>query len=388
MPARFVRLTRPSIRRLKPGERITEHGITAERLADSDIRYSVNVMVDGQRIHRVIGRESEGVTRTQAEDFIEARRADAREGRLSLPKGRKLHLTFDKAANIYLADLKEMGGKDFANNQQHLRSHLVPYFGDMRIDVISTFTVQKFQKHCRQKGLSESTINRILATYRRMSRRLVEWNKVPAHLPMVKLRKEDNRRTHIISPEEEEKLLSAALADSNSYIWLFIKMGLATALRHSEILGARFDNFDPAQRRLRVKVKGGKWRKQPLTRGITEILIQEREMANDSDGWIFPNPTTRTGHMDRIVKAFRRTVTRAGLNPTVVTPHTMRHSAITRLAQTGADIKTIQEFSGHESLEMVMRYTHAQDAVVDSALDRMEGGTLIEHPKAKKPSKS
>ncbi len=88
MTLRFLRLDRPSIRRLKTGEKLTEHGITAECLDDGDVRYSVNIMVDGARIHRVVGRESEGVTRTQAEDFIEKVRTEAREGRLSLPKGR------------------------------------------------------------------------------------------------------------------------------------------------------------------------------------------------------------------------------------------------------------------------------------------------------------
>ena len=37
----FERLTRPAIRKLKIGERITEHGITAARLPDGDLRYSV-----------------------------------------------------------------------------------------------------------------------------------------------------------------------------------------------------------------------------------------------------------------------------------------------------------------------------------------------------------
>jgi len=46
MALRFSRLDRPAIRRLKLGEKITEHGITAERLADGDLRYSVDVMVD------------------------------------------------------------------------------------------------------------------------------------------------------------------------------------------------------------------------------------------------------------------------------------------------------------------------------------------------------
>jgi TPR repeat protein len=53
-------------------------------------------------------------------------------------------------------------------------------------------------------------------------------------------------------------------------------------------------------------------------------------------------------------------------------------------AAQGADIKTIQEFSGHESLEMVMRYAHAQDRAVNSALDRMEQRTVVEHPASQK----
>ena len=44
-------------------------------------------------------------------------------------------------------------------------------------------------------------------------------------------------------------------------------------------------------------------------------------MAGDRGVWIFPNPLAKTGHVDRMVKAFRRTVKRAGLDPAVVTPH-------------------------------------------------------------------
>ncbi len=61
----------------------------------------------------------------------------------------------------------------------------------------------------------------------------------------------------------------------------------------------------------------------------------------------------------------------------------MRHTAITWLAETGADIKTVQEFSGHESLEMVLRYAHAQDRAVDRALEKLERRTVVEHPTAR-----
>ena len=50
----------------------------------------------------------------------------------------------------------------------------------------------------------------------------------------------------------------------------------------------------------------------------------------------------------------------------------MRPSAISRLAISGADLKTIQELSGHESLQMVLRYAHPQDKAIDDALDSLE----------------
>ncbi len=383
MSLRFSRLDRPAIRKLQLGEKITEHGITAERLADGDLRYSVNVMVDGLRIHRVIGKEKEGVTRTQAEEFIEKVRTDARSDRLSLPKRRKLQLTFTAAADHYLKKLKEIDGRDYINNEQHLRIHLKPYLGTIRIDQISAFTLQKFQAHCMKKGVAESTVNRILATYRRMGRKLVKWKVISSPFPTLELRKEHNARDYVISEDEEQLLLEAALRDSSSYIWLFIKLGLATSLRHSEILRARFDNFDPERRRLRVQVKGGRWRRQPLTRSITEILVKEREMAKDPKGWIFPSLRADSGHIESMDEAFGRCVKAAGMNPAMVVPHIMRHTAITRLAATGADIKTIQEFSGHESLTMVLRYAHAQDRAIDSALERLEMGTVTEHPRVR-----
>jgi len=81
-------------------------------------------------------------------------------------------------------------------------------------------------------------------------------------------------------------------------------------------------------------------------------------------------------------------VSSAGLDPTEVTPHTLRHTAITNLAETGAEIRTIQEFSGHESLRMVLRYTHARERRVNQAIAAMgKAKTKVEQlptPKTRK----
>ncbi len=111
-----------------------------------------------------------------------------------------------------------------------------------------------------------------------------------------------------------------------------------------------------------------------MSKELTDVLLRESEMAQDPDGWLFPSPTSASGHVERMKKAFRRCVVRAGFDPMEVIPHTMRHTAITNMAETGADVRTIQEFSGHQSFEMVMRYTHARDHRVDQAVEMMEKG--------------
>lgn len=154
MAKSFVKLDRRELRKLKPGQKVMERGIEFRRLESGDGLYGINVMVDGQRIHRVVGRESEGVTRTQAEELIEKLRTDARHDRLALPKGRKVALSFRDAAGKYLLKLQESGGKNLTAKRQHLDQHLVPFLGALPLSKVSTFDIDTRstgrRKLCRQ----------------------------------------------------------------------------------------------------------------------------------------------------------------------------------------------------------------------------------------------
>lgn len=93
--------------------------------------------------------------------------------------------------------------------------------------------------------------------------------------------------------------------------------------------------------------------------------------------------------MESIAGAFRRVVRGAGLDPKLVTPHTLRHTAITEMAEAGAEARTIQAFSGHKSQAMVWRYTHARDQRIDEALDRFDSGrTKVEQLRGRKQPRS
>ena len=370
MTLRFSQLDRPAIRKLRPGEKIAEHGITVERLAAGDLRYTVNVMVDGRRVHRVIGRESEGVTRTQCEEFIEQARTDARAGRLSLPKGRKLALDFAAAAIDYIKRLEQGEGKNLPIKRRQLRMYLKPYFGSMRLDAISSFTVDKYKRHRRDQGAAAATVNRELATLSHLFHSAIEWRWIDRLPVRPKMLSENTGRIVALTDEECDGLITAAVASADPDLWLFIAFGLNTAMRHAEITAARWDQLDLANRRLFIPDAKAGQREQPITSELAEVLAAEREMRQDRASWIFPSPhsDSAAGHRHRLDRSFRDAVIRAGLDPQLVTPHVMRHTAITKLVQAGVDLPTIQRISGHKTLAMVLRYAHVHGRHIDQAI--------------------
>jgi site-specific recombinase XerD len=96
-------------------------------------------------------------------------------------------------------------------------------------------------------------------------------------------------------------------------------------------------------------------------------------MREDREGWIFP--ARRAGNretLDRMTKAFKAAVIAAGLDTAQVTPHTLRHTAITNLVQAGADLSTVQRISGHKTLAMVLRYSHVHGQHIDRAIAALE----------------
>lgn len=377
MAIRYARLTRPLVRKMEPGESITEAGITVEKIEDGDVRFSVNIMCDGQRIHRVVGKESEGVTRSQAEEFIEKVKTEAREGRLQLPNGRKTPLTFSQAADSYIKRLDQEGGKNMKAKQRHLKRTLKPFFGSQRLNTISTFTIGRYRKSRTDAGASKATVNREFATLSHLFTKAVEWKWIRTAPCKVKKEKEGRGRVIVLDDAEADALLEAAVADQDTYLWLFVLFGLNTGMRHAEILRTRFDQLDLGNCRLFIPQAKAGQREQPITPELAEVLKRERDMREDRDGWIFPAirpDLSGGGYRTRMDRPFQRAVKRAKLDPSKITPHVLRHTAITNLVQAGVDLPTVQRISGHKTLAMVLRYTHVQDDHIDRAVKAIGRG--------------
>ena len=378
MALRFTRITRPAIRALEPGTHMDEHGIRAERLLTGDVRYSVNVMIDRQRVHRVIGRESEGVTREQAERAIEVLRTHAREGRLDLPIGRKTHRSFAEAATEYLVGLEttlsdgQKGFHDLSNKRRNVDKYLVPYFGTHRCDKITDFLVKHYQRKRHDQDANVATVNRELATLSHMMNTMVDWKWIKdSDRPKIEKAEEPRKKIVILSDGNAEALFHAAVGDQAPGTWLFVAIGLNTAMRHSEILRIAWANIDFDLRRIDIsRAKAGQ-RIQPITAALTGALRKEHARRPKGDIYLFPasREGTKTPYLRDMDRQFQRAVIRAGLDPMEVTPHVMRHTGITRLVMAGVDLPTIQRISGHKTLSMVLRYVHLVDKHIDRSIE-------------------
>jgi integrase len=183
---------------------------------------------------------------------------------------------------------------------------------------------------------------------------------------------EDKGRITYLTIAQVKALSECAKRDENAQVYPFIVIGLSTSMRTMEILSIRREEVDLQRRVIYVpKAKAGA-REQPITAELATFLDGYMAQLPERTPWLFPSAKAKSGHTMDIRKPYRRVVEAAGLDPTEVVRHTLRHTAITHLVQAGVDLPTIKRISGHKTLQMVERYAHANGEHIAAAMDKLE----------------
>ena len=253
---------------------------------------------------------------------------------------------------------------------------------EMRLDRIDEAIVERYIVW-RRRSVSATSVNRELATLRRLLNVAKEW-KVIKVVPKIRLLSGERQRDFVLSHQEEQRYLAAAPEPLKTVAILL----LDTGLRVGEALNLRKDDvhIEPAGARYGwVHVREGKSknakRNVPMT-GRVSAAVYPLLSANTSP-WLFPGdsperailPTSLAHIHTRVCRPLvpvGRKLVRKQAFPKEFVIHSARHTCLTRLGEAGADAFTIMKLAGHSSVTVSQRYVHPTPEAVERAFDRLE----------------
>lgn len=191
----------------------------------------------------------------------------------------------------------------------------------------------------------------------------------------------------ILSVDETRRLVDAAAkGDGPKALRLkaMIETLYAAGLRVSELVSLPLLAFRRGQPYLIVNGKGDKERLAPLGRAASGALedylvVRERFLPEGrASAWLFPS-RGKTGHVTaaRFAQMLKDLAVAAGIEPSRVSPHVLRHAFATHLLDGGADLRAVQQMLGHADITTTQIYTHV-------AQDRLRDLVFTKHPLAKK----
>jgi len=239
-------------------------------------------------------------------------------------------------------------------------SRLIALLGSRSVLDATRTDIRKLQTLLLAKGLHPNSIRLHTAALRTFFKflRVSEVRTGPDPMVRVESRKVPKRIPRVLTVEEIERLIAARRTPLQRAL---IETLYATGVRVSELVKIQLEDIDFANRTIRVnKGKGGKDR--IVLFGSKAVAALSEYLGDRKHGFLFP---LSTFHVRRIV---RQLALRAGVQG--AHPHAFRRAFASHLLAGGADLRTVQELLGHESITTTQIYTTLTNADVKAIHDR------------------
>ena len=254
-------------------------------------------------------------------------------------------------------------------------THLKRKFSGMLLSDISADDISRYQAHRMGQKAAGRTINMETGVLRQIMRKHKLWGAISDDVKSMKERRDVGRA---LSPDEEASLLQAA-ADrryKDSQLYVIVVLALNSTMCSQEIKTLRWSHIDLMNRTAIVgkgKTDARTGRVIPLNQTAFAALTYCGSSRADAkpDHYVFPACENHKIDPLRPIKSFRtawrnatKTAGLAGLRF-----HDLRHTAITKLAETPASEQTIMSIAGHVSRRMLEHYSHIRMDAKRKALE-------------------
>ena len=334
---------------------------------------------------QMIRESSKSESKTVAKEAERARRRQLEESWNQIKK-RSLPPLFSVAANDWLRSRTGIAPGTERSYKLSIE-HLKEAFGRQLLCDISAEDVSSYQKARQRAEVSGRTVNMEVGVLRAILRRYRLWEAISQDVDFLK---ENPSPGRALTAGEEKALLAEAQKSRCRGLYPVVMLALNTGLRASEIRGLRWGQVDFLGEALTVgksKTAAGTGRVVPLNPRAVALLKHWRAQfpGAEPEHYVFPHEKYGLAGNDRKPCAWQvdpyqpmhrwkvaweEARKRAKVSCRF---HDLRHTFISRLAESQASDSTIMALAGHVSRAMMERYSHIRMEAKRLAVDGLSG---------------
>ncbi len=361
-------------------EKIVGFGI---RITNNNAKsFVLRYVIDGRERKYTIGKYPD-LTSTAAREIAIKLRGDITQGFDPLDNRRKTqNLPTIKEFSAEYIKLKEKSLRPTTAREYKriLEKNIIPKFGNYKIAAITKKDIETFHHSLSDKGYMA---NRILQLLSSIFMTAQSWGLISSN-PAENIKKfKEEKREEFLSDKEISKLMVVLNQEQSQLNANAIKLILLTGSRKSEVLSARWQDFDLA-RNMWIKpaflTKQNKISNIPLNAEAVKILKELKknivadkhleEMGGEtivsSTHYLFYNPATKT-HIQDIKRFWHGVCKKARLENIRI--HDLRHTFASILVNSGIGLEVIGKLIGHSNASTTQRYSHLINNTLKSATD-------------------
>jgi integrase len=333
----------------------------------------------------MIRESSKSESKTVAKDAERVRRRELEESWNQI-KRRKLPPIFSVAAADWLKTRTSIAPSTTRSYKLAI-SNLTQDFGKQLLCDITAEDLSAYQTRRKRDGVSNRTVNLELGVLRSILRRYRMWEAIAADVDFLKEAPSPGRA---LTADEENHLLDAASKSRCRSLYPVVMLALNTGMRASEIRGLTWQQVDFLGSALTVgksKTMAGTGRMIPLNPRALAVLTHWRRLfaGAQPEHYVFPHEKYGLAGNDRQPcaweidpeqpmhrwkVAWERARKIAGVSCRF---HDLRHTFVSRLAESQASDSTVMALAGHVSRAMMERYSHIRMEAKRRAVDTLSG---------------
>lgn len=244
--------------------------------------------------------------------------------------------------------------------------------------------VNNYMKYLYDRKITKSSISRKLSSIRGLYNYLVREDIIKEnHFNKIQNPKRELYLPKFLKDEELDKIFSVCNSNNptEERDTLIIELLYATGVRVSELVNIKIKDINREEKLIKVLGKGNKERmviyNNHTKKALDTYLKDGYNYFNKKSGeYLILNKNGNKLSERYIREIINKKVSQASLD-IKISPHTLRHTFATDILENGADLMTVKELLGHESLNTTSIYTHITNEQIKKTYN-------LAHPRAKK----